>query len=98
MAGKMKKGARCSSACTTREHRTFGECMRAKGLQIHPNLMNTQAQKEWDSELQAYRDANAQGIMPAGTSMSSIRQAEEISQATGVAYQADKPMWDVTVS
>ena len=96
MAGKLKKGARCSSACASRDHRTFGECMRAKGVQIHPNLMNTQIQKDWDAEIAAYRNASAQGIMPGGTTMKHIRQAEDISQASGVAYQADKPMFDVT--
>jgi hypothetical protein len=44
--------------------------------------------KKWDGELQAYRDARAQGIQPAGTSMAKVRQAIEISDKTGVAYQA----------
>ena len=44
--------------------------------------------KQWDGELQAYRDARAQGIQPAGTSMRKIREAVEISNKTGVAYQA----------
>ena len=91
MAGKFKKGARCSSACLTRDHRTFGECMRSKSLQLNPNLANTQASKGWDGELQAYRNARAQGIQPAGTSMAKVREAEEISQATGRAFQADAP-------
>lgn len=87
MAGKLKKGARCSSACATRDHRTFGECLRAKNLNLNPNLANTNLQKAWDGELNAYRNAVAQGIQPAGTTMEKIRQAEEISQATGEAYQ-----------
>jgi hypothetical protein len=87
MAGKFKKGARCSSACSTKEHRTFGECMRAKDLQLNPNLSNTGATKAWDRELQAYRDARSQGIQPSGTTMAKIREAEEISQRTGQAYK-----------
>jgi hypothetical protein len=87
MAGKFKKGARCSSACSTKEHRTFGECMRAKDLQLNPNLSNTGATKAWDGELQAYRDARSQGIQPSGTTMAKIREAEEISQRTGQAYK-----------
>ena len=44
--------------------------------------------KKWDKELQAYRDARAQGIQPAGTSMKKVREAVEISNKTGKAYQA----------
>uniref|UniRef100_A0AAU7GYF0 Minor tail protein n=1 Tax=Streptomyces phage Abafar TaxID=3158855 RepID=A0AAU7GYF0_9CAUD len=91
MAGKFKKGARCSSACPTRDHRTFGECMRAKNLNLNPNLADTGASKAWDGELQAYRDARAQGIQPAGTTMNKVREAVEISQTTGKAFQADAP-------
>lgn len=87
MAGKMQKGKRCSSACTTKDHRTFGECMRSKNLNLNPNLMDTGRSKAWDNELQLYRDARAQGIQPAGTTTAKIREAEEISQRTGQAYQ-----------
>ena len=87
MAGKLKKGARCSSTCATKDHRTFGECMRGKNLQLNPNLSNTGASKAWDAELSAYRDARAQGIQPAGTTAAKVREAVEISNATGVAYQ-----------
>lgn len=44
--------------------------------------------KKWDKELQAYRDARAQGIQPSGTSMKQVRQAVEISNKTGEAYKA----------
>lgn len=87
MAGKFKKGARCSSACLTKDHRTFGECMRSKNLNLNPNLSNTGASKAWDAELEAYRKARSQGIQPTGTTMDKIRQAEEISQQTGTAFK-----------
>jgi hypothetical protein len=44
--------------------------------------------KKWDKELQAYRDARAQGIQPAGTSMKKIQEAVRISNETGKAYGA----------
>ncbi len=91
MAGKFKKGARCSSACLTKDHRTFGECMRSKNLNLNPNLSNTGATKAWDGELQAYRDARAQGIQPSGTSMAKVQEAVEISNRTGKAFNADAP-------
>jgi hypothetical protein len=87
----MKKGAHCSSACLTKDHKTFGECMRAKGLQLKPNLSDTSSTKKWDGELQAYRDARAQGIQPGGTTMAKVQEAVEISQRTGKAYNADSP-------
>jgi hypothetical protein len=43
---------------------------------------------KWDAELKAYKDARAQGIQPAGTSMKQIQKAVEISNKTGKAYGA----------
>ncbi len=61
--------------------------MRAKNLNLNPNLSNTGASKAWDAELQAYRDARSQGIQPAGTTMAKVREAVEISDKTGVAFK-----------
>lgn len=83
-----RKGKNCASACMTRDHKTFGECMRAKGLQIQPNIMGAQVNKQGESELQAYRDARAQGIKPAGTTRAKVDEAVRISQETGKAYSA----------
>ena len=77
----------CSSSCTTGGHKTFGECLRAKNLQLNPNLSNTGATKAWDGELEAYRKARSQGIQPSGTTMAKIREADEISQRTGQAFK-----------
>jgi hypothetical protein len=87
MTSRYKKGKRCSSACPTQDHKTFGECMRAKNLHLTPNLSDTGASKAWDAELSAYRNARAQGIQPSGTTMAKVREAVEISNATGVAYK-----------
>jgi len=43
---------------------------------------------KWDAELKAYKDARAQGIQPAGTSMKAVQKAVDISQKTGKAYGA----------
>ena len=45
--------------------------------------------KKWNSELQAYRDARAQGIQPAGTSTRHIQEAHKASEILGKAYDAD---------
>ncbi len=45
--------------------------------------------KKWTSELQAYRDARAQGIQPAGTTRAHVEAAYEASSTLGKAYNAD---------
>jgi hypothetical protein len=45
--------------------------------------------KKWDAELQAYRDARAQGIQPASTRMRDIQTAVEVSNRAGKAFKAD---------
>ena len=84
----------CTSGCPTQDHRSYGACLRSKGIAT-TGLESTgpgftkERQKLWDSELNLYADARKQGIQPAGTDMASIRQALDISDATGTAYQAD---------
>lgn len=45
--------------------------------------------KKWNAELQAYRDARAQGIQPAGTSMKQIQEAHVASETIGKAYNSE---------
>jgi hypothetical protein len=45
--------------------------------------------KKWNSELQAYRDARAQGIQPAGTTRRHIEAAHQASETLGRPYDAD---------
>jgi hypothetical protein len=45
--------------------------------------------KKWDKELADYRSARAQGIQPAGTTTKAVRAAVEISNKTGVAFNAN---------
>jgi hypothetical protein len=45
--------------------------------------------KKWNSELSAYRDARAQGIQPAGTTMRHVEEAHKASETLGRAYDAD---------
>ncbi len=71
---------------------TYGAYLRSKNLKTaycrsHIGQDATR-QKRWDAELNAFDAAVAQGIMPAGTSMRKIREAVEVSNKTGVAYNA----------
>lgn len=59
----------CSTACPTQDHKSWGECVRSKGLQLSPHVNGEYAvrQKAWDSELDHYASAVRQGLSPAGT-------------------------------
>lgn len=70
------------------------ECFgcKAKGLQLNTGDASSNkatTNKKWDGELQAYRDARAEGIQPAGTSMKAVQEARRASDALGAAYSAD---------
>ena len=45
--------------------------------------------KRWNSELDAYADARAQGVQPAGTSMTAVEDALRTSETLGRAYDAN---------
>ena len=82
----------CTSGCPTQDHESWGQCMRSKALRIgYANSAggsDLSAQKRWDSDLDFYKNARAQGIQPAGTNRSQVERAVEISNITGTAYQA----------
>lgn len=67
-------------------------CFGCKALTLQMNAgdaVRDVAGKQWDSELQAYRDARAQGIQPAGTSRRHIEAAYEASAKLNRPYDAD---------
>jgi len=77
----------CSSSCPNPgTHRSYGECMRAKGIRVE-KLDRTQ-QKKADKNLDAYADARRYGIQPQSTRPHHVQQAVAISEKTGSAYQA----------
>ena len=46
-------------------------------------------QKKWNSELEAYRSARAQGIQPNGTKRKQIEAAHKASEKVGTAYDGN---------
>jgi len=46
-------------------------------------------QKKWNSELEAYRSARAQGIQPNGTRIGQIEAAHKASEKLGAAYDGN---------
>ena len=74
----------CSSGCKTKDHASYGECLRDKGITHRDGT----AHHNWDKPLERYREARLQGIQPASTNWSDTKRALEISNATGVAFDA----------
>lgn len=86
----------CASSCKTKDHRTYAECLRSKhlavtGLESTNPSFTREAEKAWNSELDAYAAARAQGIQPASTQRKHIEAAVEVSQQLGTAFNADAP-------
>lgn len=86
----------CASSCKTQDHPTYGACLRSKGLAVtglestNPSFTR-EATKAWDSELDAYAAARAQGIQPASTKREHIEAAVEVSQQLQVPFDASAP-------
>ena len=67
-------------------------CFGCKGLTLQMNSGDAKrdiSDKKWTAELKAYRDARAQGIQPAGTTMRHVQEAHKASEILGKAYNAD---------
>jgi hypothetical protein len=70
-------------------------CFGCKGLTLSMNAGDADSRrfmtnKAFNSELEAYKEARAQGIQPSGTSMKKIREAVTASETLGRAYDASK--------
>ena len=70
-------------------------CFGCKGLSIQMNTGDADSRrsmpnKAFNAELNAYKEARAQGIQPNGTSMAKIQEAVKASEALGKPYNAEK--------
>lgn len=78
----------CSSTCRTKDHPTYGACLRAKNLRTSALDGDTSvAQKAADKSLDDYAKARSYGIQPASTRPNDIKAAVRISDHTGSAFQ-----------
>lgn len=68
----------CSVACVSQDHKSFGECMRSKGLQIGD--LGRGVKKVTDLRLNTYAKAKSLGLQPQGTQ---LRQSESTLKAAG---------------
>ena len=83
----------CTSGCPTQDHESYAACLRGKGVRVmyanSANGLDLTREKKWDKELTAYADARAAGIQPERTTMAAVREANELSDQAGKAFQAD---------
>jgi hypothetical protein len=77
-------GANCATACATKDHRSFGECLRGFSILGEANAR----EKAWDKELSDYAQARKDGINPAGTTQKHVDNAVRVSHELGRAYDA----------
>lgn len=86
----------CASSCKTQNHRTYGECLRSKGVAVtglestNPSFTR-EANKKWDADLDAYAAARADGIQPASTKREHVDAAVEVSQQLQIPFDASAP-------
>lgn len=82
----------CRTGCRTQDHATWGDCLRASNIQMNAGDAasgKAMSNAKWNGELDAYANARAQGIQPAGTRMGQIIEAEKASETLGRAYNAE---------
>jgi hypothetical protein len=86
----------CSSSCTRGGCRSYGACLRSKGVAVtglestNPSFTR-EASKKWDSDLDAYAAARADGIQPASTKREHVDAAVEVSQQLQMPFDASAP-------
>ncbi len=67
-------------------------CFGCKVMTLELNTGDTTrdvSDKKWNNELQAYRDARAQGMQPAGTSHKQIQEAYKASEVINKPYNSE---------
>ena len=78
----------CSSTCRTKDHPTYGACLRAKNLRTSALDGDTSvAQKAADKSLDDYAKARSYGIQPKSTRTQDVQAAVRISEHTGSAFK-----------
>jgi hypothetical protein len=78
----------CSSSCRTQDHRSYGECLRAKSLQIADvtaHKFNTGQHRQ----IKEYVRAREAGLQPASVFKKDVDAAWKATEKTGVPYRAD---------
>lgn len=84
-------GENCSTGCKTRDHSSFGQCLRSKQagvMGLESTGQDITREKQWNKDLDFYSNARRQGIQPAGTSRQQVQDSLILSDQKGSAFQA----------
>lgn len=80
----------CRTGCPTQDHASWGECARASGLMVgwcqSVKGLDRTAEKNLQSELNAYSRTRVGGIQPDGTTRPKIDFANRMSEKFGGKY------------
>lgn len=82
----------CREGCPTKDHATYGECLKAANVTVTATI-NSPLQPMYEktkSDLSAFADARAHGIMPESTTKEKVDQAKAATKALGRPYNASK--------
>lgn len=79
----------CSSGCRTKDHKSYGACLKSKGIQIE-GVEAHDVNRKIRSDVEEYVDARREGIQPESISLKDTMMARRITEATGVPYRADE--------
>lgn len=75
----------CRTGCLTRDHATYGECLRSAGVRT---TFGATPNNTWDKDLNAYKTARDEGLQPDSTNRADVEMAKAFADKTGVAYDA----------
>jgi hypothetical protein len=78
----------CASSCMTRDHDTFGACLRAKNIHLG-DVKGDGSGARRDLRFETYAAARRQGIQPASTKLKDSQAAIRASERAGVAFDAN---------
>lgn len=78
-------GDQCRTGCRTRDHRTYGECLRDANPRV---TLAATPNNSWDRDIEKYRSIRQEGIQPDTTNPKDVEVAKAFSDKTGVAYDA----------
>lgn len=82
----------CTTGCPTQDCPSYAACLKQKAPRVaycnSAGGWDATAQKTWDRDLAAYRDARDQGIQPSGTDRAAVDRAVALSNEVGKAWDA----------
>lgn len=82
----------CTTGCPTKDCPSYAACLKGKRTKVayanSANGFDYTAQKKWDRDLAAYKDARDQGIQPSSTDRAAVDRAVAISNESGQAWDA----------